>query len=354
MLIRGLTKKYDGVLAVDQLNLDIYEGEIFALLGHNGAGKTTTISMLTGMIPVTSGDMKVRNLLLSNDLEKIRKILGVCPQQNILYPDLTPDEHLYLFSIFKGQTDKTEIAKEINDKLDEIMLKEQRDNQVKNLSGGQKRKLSLAIALIGGSQVILLDEPTSGMDLNARRHMWEMLKNNKSGRIIILTTHYMQEADNLADRIAILSHGKLKCCGSSLYLKNKYGVGYYLTLVKQPNVASPQHTALIVNFISNYIPDAKLTSDVHAEISFQLPLSSASRFDAFFTDLDLKKDELNIRNYSVSVTTLEEVFINVSNKAEVPVNEEAEDENSTMVDKEIDTTNKFSRHFAALLKKRIF
>ncbi|CAG9335868.1 unnamed protein product [Blepharisma stoltei] len=361
MMIRNLTKSYDGALAVDNLSLDIYEGQIFALLGHNGAGKTTTISMLTGMINVTSGDMMVRNLLLSKDLKKIRKLLGVCPQQNIHYPELTPAEHLYLFSVFKGKTNSDEISKEINEKLEEIMLVPQKDVQVKTLSGGQKRKLSLAIALIGGSPIILLDEPTSGMDLNARRHMWEMLKNNKQERIIILTTHYMQEADTLADRIAILSHGKLRCCGSSLFLKNKFGVGYYLVLVKQSNVYSPQHSKLIIDFVEKYIPNSRLVSDVQAEISFQLPLSSSGQFNDFFQALDEKKTELEIRSYSVSVTTLEEVFINVTEKTqEIKENEEnlnetrfQEGENELLVEKPKETSTLFIRHFKALLKKRI-
>ena len=111
-----------------------------------------------------------------------------------------------------------------------------------NLSGGQKRKLQLAMALIADSEIVLLDEPTSGMDLTARRLMWDMLKNNKANRIIILTTHYMQEADVLADRICIISHGKLRCCGSSLFLKARYGTGYYLVFVKEQDVDSPEHS----------------------------------------------------------------------------------------------------------------
>ena len=121
-----------------------------------------------------------------------------------------------------------------------------KDKPVKFLSGGMKRKLSLAIALIGDSPIIMLDEPTAGMDLTGRRLMWDMLKNNKEGRIVVLTTHYMEEADVLADRIAIMSNGGLRCCGSSLYLKSRYGVGYYLTIVKEPDVASPSHTNHLV------------------------------------------------------------------------------------------------------------
>lgn len=371
MLVRNLTKRFGPNLAVDNLNLDIYEGQIFALLGHNGAGKTTTLSMLTGLIGVTSGDMKVRGMRLSKDLDKLRKLFGVCPQQNVLYTELTSVEHLYLISVFKGVKDSAEIEQKINDKLQEVDLLPHKDKYSSYLSGGQKRKLCLAMALIGDSPIVLLDEPTSGMDLTARRNMWDMLKNNKSSRIVILTTHYMQEADILADRIAILSNGKLRCCGSSLYLKGRYGVGYYLTLVKDPDVASPEHSKMIEDFVKGFIPNAVKASDVHAEIAFRLPLDSSSQFDSFFTDLDSRKGELKIRSYGVSVTTLEEVFIRVargdnelkeqgersvssqksdSSKKDEP--DETVDEAQQLIETQRETEGIFGRHMKALLKKR--
>lgn len=210
--------------------------------------------MLTGLYEPTAGEMKVNGLDLKYDMDDLRKILGVCPQHNILFDDITVWEHLYLFCLFKGMTDKTEIEDKIKEKIEEVELVEKARTASKNLSGGMKRKLSLAIALIGNSKIVMLDEPTSGMDLTARRKMWDMLKNNKQGRIIILTTHYMEEADILADRIAIMSAGKLRCLGSSLFLKNKYGVGYSLTISKELNVASPEHTRRILDLIQSYIP----------------------------------------------------------------------------------------------------
>jgi ABC-type multidrug transport system ATPase subunit len=232
MVIRNLRKHFGAKVAVDGLDLDIFEGQIFALLGHNGAGKTTTISMLTGLYTPTAGEMTVNNLNFKTDMTEIRKRLGVCPQHNILWDDITVEEHLYLFCLFKGLTDKADVQAKINEKIMEVELEPKRKTPSKALSGGMKRKLSLAIALIGNSTIVMLDEPTSGMDLTARRKMWDMLKNNKQGRIIILTTHYMEEADILADRIAIMSSGRLRCLGSSLFLKNKYGVGYSLTISK--------------------------------------------------------------------------------------------------------------------------
>ncbi|CAG9334836.1 unnamed protein product [Blepharisma stoltei] len=194
LLIRNFKKVFGNKVAVEDISLDIYNGQIFALLGHNGAGKTTTISMMCGLIPTTYGDMKLNDMYLSTHLNQLRRSLGVCPQHNVLFNDLTPEEHLYLFAIFKGMQDKEEIYKQIKEKLSEVDLTAKKDKRTKFLSGGMKRKLSLAMALIADSPIVLLDEPTSGMDLTARRQMWDMLKNNKNNRIIILTTHYMEEA----------------------------------------------------------------------------------------------------------------------------------------------------------------
>ena len=157
-----------------------------------------------------------------------------------------------------------EIQAAIDEQIQSIDLTEKRRVLAMNLSGGQKRKLSLAIALIGGSKIVMLDEPTSGMDLTARRKMWDMLRNDKRGRIIILTTHYMEEADILADRIAIMSEGRLNCLGSPLFLKNRFGVGYNLTIVKKIGVNSPEHSRKIKNIVDSHIENNRLLSDASA------------------------------------------------------------------------------------------
>ncbi|CAG9334830.1 unnamed protein product [Blepharisma stoltei] len=222
-----------------------------------------------------------------------------------------------------------------------------------------KRKLSLAMALIADSPIVLLDEPTSGMDLTARRQMWDMLKNNKNNRIIILTTHYMEEADVLADRIAIMSHGKLRCLGSSLFLKKRYGVGYYLTIVKEVGVASKTHTQSVKDFIREYIPEASLMSDVHAEITFQIPNSSSSKFTEFFAALDKQLNFLQLPSYGISVTTLEEVFLRVAREdASGFAKKDQEKEESELKDDFILSRDRlkgplFYSHFWTLLKKRV-
>ena len=171
----------------------------------------------------------------------------------------------------------------------------------KTLSGGQKRKLSVGIALVGNSRLVLLDEPTSGMDLTARRKLWNMLKDEKKGRVIVLTTHFMDEADILGYRIGIMADGKLRCCGSSLFLKNKFGVGYRLSIVKKDNEANPA----LDEFVMRNIPTASKLSDISAEVIYQLPLDESEKFGRFFQDLDSSLESLNVQEYGVAVTTLE-------------------------------------------------
>lgn len=164
--------------------------------------------------------------------------MGVCPQHDVLFDLLNPEEHLDVFCDFKG-VPKHEKKQQIEKVMSDIELLPFRYTRAHQLSGGNKRKLSIAIALIGGSKFILLDEPTAGIDLSGRRKMWDMLKAYKHNRIIILTTHYMDEADILGDRIGIMAKGQIICLGRSLFLKNRFGVGYRLQMVKKfkkPNV----------------------------------------------------------------------------------------------------------------------
>lgn len=156
----------------------------------------------------------------------------------MLFESLTPREHLELFAAFKG-TPSNQITEVVSKMIRDIDLVDVENQLAGTLSGGQKRKLSVGIAMIGDSKIVILDEPSSGMDTSSRRRLWEMLKENKNGKIIILTTHYMDEADILGDRICIMAEGKIKCCGSSLFLKNRYGVGYNLIIAKTTRNSAP-------------------------------------------------------------------------------------------------------------------
>ncbi|XP_010279593.1 PREDICTED: ABC transporter A family member 1 [Nelumbo nucifera] len=323
--IRNLHKVYvtekGKCCAVNSLQLTLYENQILALLGHNGAGKSTTISMLVGLLPPTSGDALVFGKNILTDMDEIRRSLGICPQHDILFPELTVKEHLEIFAILKGG-DEGSLDNIVTEMIDEVGLADKVNTVVSSLSGGMKRKLSLGIALIGNSKVIILDEPTSGMDPYSMRSTWQLIKKIKKGRIILLTTHSMDEADVLGDRIAIMANGSLRCCGSSLFLKHQYGVGYTLTLVKTSACAS-----VAADIVYRHVPDATRLSDVGTEISFRLPIASSSSFESMFREIEScmrrpanisetsSSDEvccLGIESYGISVTTLEEVFLRVA------------------------------------------
>ncbi|XP_068941040.1 phospholipid-transporting ATPase ABCA3-like [Petaurus breviceps papuanus] len=292
--------------AVKDLTLNIYEGQITVLLGHNGAGKTTTLSMLTGLFPPTSGQAYINGFEITRDMVQIRKNLGLCPQHDLLFDYLTVEEHLYFFAKLKGFS-KKKLKGEIDHMLNVFNLEEKRNSFTNSLSGGMKRKLSISIALVGDSKVVMLDEPTSGMDLISRRATWNLLQQQKSSRTILLTTHHMDEADLLGDRIAIMAKGDLQCCGSSLFLKHKYGAGYHLIMVKEPQCNIKKISQLIFRFV----PNARMESNVGAELSFILPKENAVRFEELFTELETNQEKLGISSYGASVTTMEEVFLKV-------------------------------------------
>ena len=181
--------------------MNIYESQITAILGQNGAGKTTLISMMIGELKPTSGEIIIYDLNVKNpsDLRKLRTGFGVCLQQDILFDELTPIEHLEFFGRIKGLMNDN-LNDEVEFLMTQLELTDLKNSISKNLSGGEKRKLCIAIALIGGSRVIFLDEPTSGIDAYSRRLVWSLLESFKKDRIIILTTHFMDEADVLSDR----------------------------------------------------------------------------------------------------------------------------------------------------------
>ncbi|RHZ34332.1 hypothetical protein DYB37_012253, partial [Aphanomyces astaci] len=310
--IRNLRKVFPGPdggkVAVKGLDLTMYKNQITCLLGHNGAGKTTLISMLTGMISISGGDATVNGLSLTHDMAVIRRSMGICPQHDVLYAELTVEEHLVLYNKIKGFSGQA-MLDQVDASIAEVGLTEKRHARSSDLSGGMKRKLSLAIALLGDSQIVFLDEPTSGMDPYSRRSSWEIIMNNRQNRIVVLTTHFMDEADILGDRIAIMAEGDLRCCGSSLFLKNRYGAGYNFSLVKTDTC----DTNVLLAFINNHVHGrANVLSNVGTEIAFQLPLDSAPLFGGMFADLDHHMTQLGVASYGISVTTMEEVFIKVA------------------------------------------
>ena len=333
--IRGIVKIFgDGKKAVDGVNLNFYKDEIFALLGHNGAGKTTLISMLTGLYESTKGKAiySGENVLDSNNMGKFRTVLGICPQHDTLFEDLTVREHLEMFSIFKGVKEK-DVNEEVNKILRDFIMTDIQNMLAKNLSAGNRRKLSIAISLIGGSQVIFLDEPSSGMDITSRRNLWEILKRQTDGKIIILTTHYMEEASVLGKRIGIINAGRMKCIGSPLFLIEKYGKFMSLNITKE----SDADTNAIVEFITSLSKNIEYEI-LSEEIMFRIPVKDDNNeqkkllkcidIPKFFKELDDNVTDLKIKSYSVSMPTLEDVFLNIAAEDTKALNEQLKIENA--------------------------
>jgi ATP-binding cassette subfamily A (ABC1) protein 3 len=303
--IRGLRKVYGNKVAVNNLHLNIYENEITVLLGHNGAGKSTTMGMLTGLFSPSEGTALINGYDIRNDLNKIRGSLGLCPQHNVLFNELTVREHIIFFSKLKGIKDQKEIEDQIKRYVDLLGLEPKVNAQSKTLSGGMKRKLSIGIALCGNSKIVMCDEPSSGMDPAARRSLWDLLIQEKQGRTILLTTHFMDEADILGDRIAIMADGDLKTVGTSFFLKKRFGVGYRLTLVKK-QLCNPK---TVTDFLSRYIPNIGVESNIGTELSYILPEEKTKYFRRIFKDLEDNLDELKVSSFGLSLTTMEEVFL---------------------------------------------
>uniref|UniRef100_A0A674IMW1 ABC transporter domain-containing protein n=1 Tax=Terrapene triunguis TaxID=2587831 RepID=A0A674IMW1_9SAUR len=351
--IRNLVKIYrnSSKVAVNGLSLSFYEGQITSFLGHNGAGKTTTMSILSGLLPPSSGTAYVLGRDIRSEMDSIRKTMGMCPQHNVLFDILTVEEHIWFYGRLKGLSGE-QVKEEVKQIIQDVGLPHKRREQTKNLSGGMQRKLSVAIAFVGGSQVVILDEPTAGVDPYSRRGIWELLLKYRKGRTIILSTHYMDEADLLGDRVAIISQGRLCCCGSPLFLKTKLGTGYYLTLVKREaasefgaspglgllpspspqddsgserscdtglgseqcsessTVDVPQLSALI----QKLVPGSRLVEDIGHEVLYVLPYGGAKdgAFGELFRELDGRLGELGVSSYGISDTTLEEIFLKVA------------------------------------------
>ncbi|KAG1952045.1 ATP-binding cassette sub-family A member 12 isoform X3 [Pimephales promelas] len=317
--LHGLTKTYGGRHAVDNLNLSFYEGHVTSLLGHNGAGKTTTMSLLTGLFSPTSGTIEVYGMDMQSSIDDVRKEMGVCMQYDVLFDHLTTKEHLLLYAQIKApHLTKQEVNEQVHRILMETDMHAHRHKRVGTLSGGMKRKLSISIAFIGGSRLVVLDEPTTGVDPCSRRSIWDIVLQHKKERTIILSSHHLDEAEVLSDRIAFLERGGLKCCGSPFYLKDKLAKGYNLTLTKK--VQSPDSNEkfdieAIRDFIQSYLPDARRKEGEVGDLIYALPpytTQNAAAYQSLLTDLDQNLDMLQLGCYGISDTTLEEVFLQLT------------------------------------------
>jgi ABC-type multidrug transport system ATPase subunit len=307
----GLCGRGNVKVAVDGLSLKVQESQILALLGHNGAGKSTTINMLTGLLEPDQGNAYFYGLTITEDLDAIRNILGVCPQHDVLWGDLTAYEHMQLFGHLKG-IPRENMATEIQALLDEVQLNHVANHRVRTYSGGMKRRLSVALSFLGDPSIIFLDEPTTGMDPRIRRDIWNLILRKKQGRVTVMTTHSMEEADILGNNIAIMAAGTLRVMGTSVNLKNRFA-GYNIELV----VRHQDREAMEV-LVREKLPGSTRKSDpVEVEggvlLPYNLPPDRQAEIVPFFTVIERERSLADkILDYSISQTTLEEVFLNVT------------------------------------------
>uniref|UniRef100_A0A8C0EG58 ABC transporter domain-containing protein n=1 Tax=Bubo bubo TaxID=30461 RepID=A0A8C0EG58_BUBBB len=308
---KAYKKKDKKTEALRGLSLNIYEGQITALLGHSGAGKTTLLNVLSGLTLPSEGSATIYNYKLSEigDREEIREMIGICPQLNIHFEVLTVKENLKTFAEIKGIKSK-DVEQEVQNILELLDISNIQDTQAEKLSGGQKRKLSIGIAMLGKPQVLFLDEPTAGLDPLSRHQVWSLLKEHRAGRVILFSTQFMDEADILADRKAFISHGRLKCVGSSLFLKKKWGIGYHLRI----HVSESCDLENVTSVVKQYIPNVIFSGHSQYELRYKLPLENVTKFPDLFSGLDSCSDQ-GIINYGVSMTTLEDVFLRLEEAA---------------------------------------
>ena len=294
-----LTKEFDGLVAVNSVNLEIKKGELFSLLGPNGAGKTTTIRMLCCLLKPTKGTASI----LGHDIVRVpfavKKLIGVSPQDTILSERLNCWENLALIGKIHGLS-SNEVKRRSEELLEMMGLMERSKDRVRKFSGGMKRRLSIAMALVSNPQVLFLDEPTLGLDPQARRAIWEYIAGLKGKKTILLTTHYMEEADSLSDRIGIIDEGRVVALGTSQELKTN------LIEMRSMVVSTENLTAEVI-------------TDLQSKYS-RLEIAKG-RLKIYHKDLDFKGivDYLHSRGvtvYSAALEqpTLEDVFIQITGK----------------------------------------
>ncbi|NXI63371.1 ABCA5 protein, partial [Anseranas semipalmata] len=304
-------------VATKHVSLCVRKGEILGLLGPNGAGKSTLINMLVGEVEPTSGQVLMGDYSsgVNSDDDSV-KFVGYCPQTNPLWPDITLQEHFEIYGAIKGmsQTDVKEVIKRISSALD---LKDHLQKTTKKLGVGLKRKLCFALSMLGSPRVTLLDEPSTGMDPKAKQHMWRAIRaafKNKE-RAAILTTHYMEEADAVCDRVAILVAGQLRCIGTVQHLKSKFGRGYFLEM-KLKETADVQQVEYLQRQILHIFPNANRQESFASILAYKIPREDVQSLSHSFSKLEEVKHTFNIEEYSFSQATLEQVFVELAKEQE--------------------------------------
>jgi len=321
------------VKAVQNVTFKANKGTCLALLGHNGAGKSTIISTIIGQNDLTAGHCFVFGKDVKTDMDLIRRDIGVCMQDDFLNPNMTAWEHLQLFAQFKNVPNKKQ---EIEQRLHDVGLYSVRNNQTRTFSGGMKRRLSCAIALIGSPSMVILDEPTTGLDVQSKRLIWNLVHQMKKDKLVLLTTHAMEEADKLGDQIVIMAYGKIKCMGNSLQLKNQFGAGFNIqvtaNVVKretlEENTESEQmHQQLVTKMnhiqdvIRKHVPQAEEVSQQANSLLYKLPQVNMKELIPLVQEIESisiskqGEEKAIVKSFHLSQSTLEEVYLSVTKQA---------------------------------------
>uniref|UniRef100_A0A3Q2CE96 ATP-binding cassette, sub-family A (ABC1), member 4a n=1 Tax=Cyprinodon variegatus TaxID=28743 RepID=A0A3Q2CE96_CYPVA len=312
--IKDLSKTYRGTIipAVDRICVGVSPGECFGLLGVNGAGKTTTFKMLTGDIDVTSGEASVSGYSILTNILDVHQNMGYCPQFGAIDELLTGREHLHLYARLRG-VPESEISRVAEWAIQKLGLSEYAGRSAGTYSGGNKRKLSTAIAMIGCPALVLLDEPTTGMDPLSRRFLWNSIMSViQDRRAVVLTSHSMEECEALCTRLAIMVNGSFKCLGTIQHLKYKFGDGYVVTMkIRAAKPGCPPDLNPAEAFMESTFPGCIQREKHHNTLQYKISSPSLARI---FQMVLANKDTLNIEDYSVSQTTLDQVKIQICHK----------------------------------------
>ncbi|XP_048529978.1 ABC transporter A family member 7-like isoform X1 [Triticum urartu] len=294
-------------LAVRGLSLALPKGQCFGMLGPNGAGKTSFISMMVGLTKPTSGTAYAHGMDIRMDMDNIYTNMGVCPQHDLLWETLTGKEHLFFYARLKNLKGAA-LVKAVNDSLKSVNLFHGGvgDKQVGKYSGGMKRRLSVAISLIGDPKVVYMDEPSTGLDPASRNNLWNIVKEAKRNRAIVLTTHSMEEAEVLCDRLGIFVDGEFQCLGNPKELKARYGGAYIFTVT-----TSPEQEPEIEELVHRLSPRANKIYSLSGTQKFELPKQDVRIADVFHA-VERAKSRLSIHAWGLVDTTLEDVFIKVA------------------------------------------
>ncbi|CAE6075408.1 unnamed protein product [Arabidopsis arenosa] len=294
-------------LAICGLSLAVQSGECFGMLGPNGAGKTSFINMMIGLVKPTSGSAFVRGLDICKDMDKVYTSMGVCPQQDLLWETLTGKEHLLFYGRLKNLKGP-DLNQAVEESLKSVNLFRGgvADIPAGKYSGGMKRRLSVAISLIGSPKVVYMDEPSTGLDPASRINLWTVIKRAKEHTAIILTTHSMEEAEFLCDRLGIFVDGKLQCIGNPKELKKRYGGSYVLTMT-----TSPEHEKDVETLVQDVSPNAKKIYHISGTQKFEFPKDEV-RISEVFQAVEKAKSTFRVFAWGLADTTLEDVFIKVA------------------------------------------